>query len=99
MQVWVILNVKQGENREGLATEQAIFGLGWFHAFGRKLQKCKSEEWGCGATVQPQQSYMGASDSEVSRGNGGESEAPYRMLGCVTLGMAWCNTRASTGWH
>ena len=88
-----------GGKREGLATEQAIFGRGWFHAFGQKLQKCKSAKSGGQAIIQPHRSDMGASDSEVSRGNGGESEAPYRMSVCVTLGMAWCRARASTGWH
>ena len=45
---------------------------GWFHAFGRKLEKCRSEESGYGATFQPHRGHMGASELEALSGGGRE---------------------------
>ena len=63
---------------------RASCGKGWFHTFGRKLQKGKSANRAVGATFQPHRSDMGARDSEDSLDGGGEGEAPYRTWGCVT---------------
>ena len=54
--------------------------MGWFTGWGRKLQKCKSENGAVEPCFSHIGSYMGASDSETSRVSGAEGEAPYRTL-------------------